>query len=340
LIMLGGYNSLGPGGYAGTELGSILPVRLGGRDIGQITDPFLPVLSPEGSRHPIFANIAGFFPTGREQAREGGLPPLDGCTRVEGPTPTATVLAALDTTGDAMPVLAVHPVEKGRVAVFCGDTTRKWQQGPRALGQDSPFLQFWGQMVRWLAGRSDEVATGAGVTAVADKGYYEPGSVIRLSAIVRDARGEGSDKAAVHANVRGPGGRPDRVTLSAAPGPGGHYAGDYEPQTPGAHEFEVEARVGDETVKAEKLSVEVGRPNLEFEVLDLDEKLLARIAAETGGRYFHVTTADRLTEQLDRAVRSRRVVVERRLYWPPLFWTLFLAAITTEWVLRKRFQLR
>jgi hypothetical protein len=98
--------------------------------------------------------------------------------------------------------------------------------------------------------------------------------------------------------------------------------------------------VGDETVKAEKLSVEVGRPNLEFEALDLDEKTLGRIAAETGGRYFHITTAARLTEQFDRSVRSRRVVVERRLYWPPLFWTLFLGAITTEWVLRKRFQLR
>ena len=92
LVMLGGYNSLGPGGYAGTELGELLPVRLGGRDIGQMTDPFLPVLSPEGARHPIFANIAGFFPTGRAQAKESGLPPLDGCTRVEGPKPTATAI--------------------------------------------------------------------------------------------------------------------------------------------------------------------------------------------------------------------------------------------------------
>ncbi len=340
LVMLGGYNSLGPGGYAGTELGELLPVRLGSRDIGQMTDPFLPVLSPEGARHPIFANIAGFFPIGHAQAKESGLPPLDGCTRVEGLKPTATVLAAVDVSEEAMPVLAVHPVDKGRVAVFCGDTTRKWQQGPRALGQDSPFLQFWGQMVRWLAGRSEEMTTGAGMTASTDKGYYEPGEVIRLSAIVRDMRGEGTDKAVVHANVRGPAGRPDRTTLAGIPGPGGHYAGDFEPQVPGAYEIDIEARVGDETVKAETLSVEVGRPNLEFEKLDLDEKTLARIAAETGGRYFHITTADRLTEQFDRSVRSRRVVVERRLYWPPLFWTLFLGVITTEWVLRKRFQLR
>ena len=33
--MLGGYHSLGPGGYGGTPLGEVLPVLLGSRDIGQ-----------------------------------------------------------------------------------------------------------------------------------------------------------------------------------------------------------------------------------------------------------------------------------------------------------------
>ena len=85
LVMLGGYHSLGPGGYAGTPLGDALPLKLGGRELGQFTEPFLPVLTPDGVRHPIFANIAGFFPTrqgggenarasaaGRLHARRGG----------------------------------------------------------------------------------------------------------------------------------------------------------------------------------------------------------------------------------------------------------------------------
>ena len=53
--MLGGYHSLGPGGYAGTPLGEVLPLKLGGREIGQYTDSFLPLLTPDGSHHPIFA---------------------------------------------------------------------------------------------------------------------------------------------------------------------------------------------------------------------------------------------------------------------------------------------
>ena len=32
-------------------------------DVGQITAPFLPVLTPAGRDHPIFSNIGKFFPT-------------------------------------------------------------------------------------------------------------------------------------------------------------------------------------------------------------------------------------------------------------------------------------
>ncbi|KKK94476.1 hypothetical protein LCGC14_2682480, partial [marine sediment metagenome] len=53
LVMLGGYHSLGPGGYEGTPLGDVLPVFLGSREIGQFTEPFLPTLTPDGIDHPI-----------------------------------------------------------------------------------------------------------------------------------------------------------------------------------------------------------------------------------------------------------------------------------------------
>ncbi len=99
LVMLGGYHSLGPGGYAGTPLGDALPARLGSRQIGQFTEPLLPVLTPDGLRHPILANIGDFFPTRQGEAKTPGLPPLDGCTRVEGARPGATVLATLPRRG-------------------------------------------------------------------------------------------------------------------------------------------------------------------------------------------------------------------------------------------------
>jgi uncharacterized membrane protein len=340
LVMLGGYHSLGPGGYDGTPLGEILPVQLGGREVGQITEAFLPRLTPEGVRHPIFANIGSFFPTRDGEAKIGGLPLLDGCARVEGARPVATVLATFGTEPDPMPVVAVRPVDRGRTAVFCGDTTRRWQQGPRALDQQSPFLRFWGQMVRWLAGREMAVEAAASIVGSTDKAYYDPEEPIRVSAVVRDQQGEGARGAEVAATLRGPDGRSEQKLLSPVAGPAGNYRGEFEPEAAGSYEIVVEARVGQQPLSSEKLTVEVGRPNLEFEELDLDDEMLGRIASDSGGRYVHITTADHLTEHFDRALRSRRQFRQQRLYWPPLFWLLFVGVLSAEWILRRRFQLR
>lgn len=339
LVMLGGYHSLGPGGYGAAPLGAILPVVVGNRDIGQLTDAFLPVLTPEGARHPIFANIADFFPTTSGPARTPGLPTLDGATRVQAARPGATVLATCPAAGD-MPVLALQPVDKGRTAVFVGDTTRKWQQGPRALDQQSPYLRFWGQLVRFLAGRTGEMEAKAGIAGSTDKGHYEPEEPVQISAIVRDEHGEGTDQATVQATVRTADGKSETVALATAPGQRGHYAGTFEPKGAGNYEIALEAKLGSTTLASEKLVVEVGRANLEFEKLDLDEAMLTSIAADSGGRYFHITTADQLIHELDRTQRKQRVYMQQPLYWPPGFWAAFVLVLTGEWVLRRRFQLR
>ena len=342
IVMLGGYHSLGPGGFTGTPLGEIMPVQLGSRDIGQLNDPFLPALTPEGARHPVFTNIAGFFPTKAGPPKTGGLPTLNGCTRVLMQKPGATVLATAP--ADGMPVLAAQRVGKGWSMVFTGDTTRNWQQGPKAMNQKSPFLQFWGQIVRFLAGRSTAVEAKASVNASTNKAYYEPEEPVEISAIVRDEQGEGTDKAKVQATIRGPGGRPDRADLSVDPGPGGHYKGSFKPETAGTYEVVVEARMTGakdaQAITAEKQVIDVGRPNLEFEKLDVDEKTLANIAAATGGRYVHISSAGHLMEQLDKSQRKKRVFFEKPLFSPSIFWVIFVVALTSEWIMRRRFQLR
>jgi hypothetical protein len=239
-----------------------------------------------------------------------------------------------------MPVLSVQPLDRGRTAVFAADTTRVWQQGPQALDRQSPFVQFWGQMVRWLAGRAETVEAHSGVAAATDKAAYEPGETVHITAVVRDKQGQGTAVAQVTANLKGPGGSMQRVTLSAVPGTAGHYSGAVEPRAAGSYDVVVEARLGETNLTAEKLVVEVGRPNLEFERLDLDEKTLAGIAAAAGGRYVHLSAADHLIEQLDRSQRKKTTFVEQRLYWPPGFWALFVGVLTTEWVLRRKYQLR
>ncbi len=344
LLMMGGYHSLGPGGYAGTPIEEILPVFVGGRDIGQNTLAFVPRLTAEGVTHPIFANITSFFPRHAGDAAEHPLPPLRGCVRVDRAKPGATVLAvysAEDTQASTpMPVLAVQPFGKGRTAVFTGDTTRSWQQGLRAADQESPFLRFWGQTVRWLAGRTAPIEAAASLTANTDKRYYEPGAAIVISALVRNEQGEGSNQADVSAKVALSKARTKRVNLTLIPGPAGHYQYRFDSLPPGRHEIRVSAQLDGESLKVEPITIEVGRPNLEFDRLDLDDEMLTGIAAASGGRYSHIRTADRLIEALSRKRHSRQVQLELPLFSPILFWLLFVTVVTCEWILRRRYQLR
>jgi uncharacterized membrane protein len=345
LLMLGGSHGLGPGGYGGSMLETILPARLGPRTIGQITEPFVPVLTPAGRAHPILANIARFFPTEvGGVAAAPGLPPLEGCTKVEGPSPGAEVLAVHP--GPVMPVLAVMPVGKGRAAVFTGDTTRNWQQVSQALDQESPFVRFWGQLVRWLAGRSDTGPPGPGVTARADRAEYRPDEPMEVTATVRDAEGGGTDKAVVVARVRPPSTTAgasveDEVALSPVAGATGQYRGRYDPLAgPGPYAIRVSAELAGASYEAEPIAVEVGRSDLEFDRLDLDEALLARMAEVSRGRYRHIATADHLLDELDRKAQVRRVALERPLSEPRLGWALVVVLLAAEWTLRRRYRLR
>jgi uncharacterized membrane protein len=342
LLMMGGYHSLGPGGYQGTPLENVLPVFVGDREVGQVTDPFAPALTPDGRRHLIFSNITQFFPSQDQLAEVEGLPPLEGCVRVLDAKPGATVLAVHPSelvNDKPMPVLAVHRFGEGRAAVFTGDTTRNWHQTLRTLDRESPFLRFWGQTVRWLAGQSEEVSGEAGISATTDKAYYEPESEVTIAATVRGKEGEAAGGVRVTATIRGPEISAE-LNMVAEAGPEGNYRLVYEPPTSGAYEIKVQATLDGEDIEAETMVINVGRPNLEFDRLDLDEKMLVAIANQTGGRYAHYTTADRLIERLARQHKQRQVTLEFPLFWPPVFWLAFVGVLTTEWLLRRRYQLR
>ena len=353
LAMLGGYNSLAPGAYANTPIGKILPVMLGNPpdipEAGQFSEQFMPKLTPDGVRSSIFANIGDFFPSTLGNAKKEGLMPLAGCTRVLAPAAGATVLATCPNVmvpsaggGDIeMPVLAYRPVGEGKAAVFTGDTTRRWQQVAKALNQDSPFMQFWGQFIRFLASREGAVLKEAGVSAAVNKAYFEPQETIMVTATVKNAEGEGTEKAAVQGIAIRPDGDEDKIKLEPVAGTPGRYIGNYEPSAIGQHEIKVSAKVDALSLDApEKIIIDVGRPNMEFDRLDLNEDLMTKIADVSGGRYAHITTADFIIDQLNREVMKRQVIVQVPLAPPFYFWLIFVVLLTCEWVLRRKYRLR
>jgi uncharacterized membrane protein len=357
-VMTGGYSTLGPGGYAGTPVETILPVRLVGRDVGQEKDPFKMTLSVDGARHPMFSGIEPFFPTMSAKAKRA-LPDLLGCTRVGAIKPGATTLAVHPSRtgpdGEPLVVAAVQPYGQGFAMVFTADTTWRWYLGLRGLGRDTPYIRFWGQTMRWLASEEVKQDKGEkGVIAYTDRRYYEPGATVRIYARVHDKDGQATNQAEVTAYITGPAGTPGARQIPHIPGSTGKYEVDFQPPTPGDYTMSVKAELSGEAMgEAKKTEFRVGRPNLEFDKLDLDDKMLRRLADKTQGKYVTMVGLDnfikklRSTEEAKGTIRSVDVWSDESItlfgqdmsLYLIIAFTLFSALVTAEWVLRRRKQL-
>lgn len=342
LVMLGGQHSFGGGGYGATPLAAMLPVELPATQT-QVNEPFLLELTAAGKSHPVFSGIVDFFDPTAATAEK--LPELLGCVVLDKPRPAAEVLAVHPQRGAAqgsLPVLAVQRYGKGRAAAFAADTTHRWYQVMSSLGEKSPYLKFWGQLLRWLAGKKETETAEPGLFVNTDKGFYEPAEAVELSAVLVGEEGRGVDDARLYAvfELGANDATPTLVDLTHRDDQPGGYATRHTPDAPGRYTVTVVAERGEATIAERKIEVQVGHPTKEFDRLDLDEKTLAAIADATGGRYVHVSRVERLFESLADQQRARRILVERRLYHPPLFWAAFVALVTAEWLLRRRYRLR
>jgi hypothetical protein len=111
------------------------------------------------------------------------------------------------------------------------------------------------------------------------------------------------------------------------------------PEVSGTFKVTVTGELGERDLGKVDLTFAVGRPNQEFDRLDLNEALLRRIAEKSGGRYVTLADAQSLIGELRSHERSRRKLTELSLFNMPLFFFLFVGLVTAEWILRKRQEL-
>ncbi len=347
LLAMGGYHAFGAGGYADSALADVLPVTMGGERDGSVEKQFVPVLTAEGRAHPALQGCGEFFTTNPERVA------LDGANRVTGLKPGAQALLVHPTEragGRPMPVMAVQSYGSGRVMAMTADTTWKWKFEVEAQGVESPYYRFWRQSVRWLAGRQPQAeAPDQLVSAWSPKSEYEAGAPVSLKARVRGRDRQPKDDATVEVTVS----YPAPVTVKAADGTEtsvssatvrldpvplglGEYQATWRP--PGGGLYKASAAARDEAGELGTAHFEfvVGQATGEFDRVDVDEAALQEVAARTGGVYHTMATASRIPQELQ---QRRTTVVRRRelsLWNAPWLFSIFLACVTLEWVLRKR----
>ena len=349
LLMLGGRNSFGPGGYGGTPVETALPVLCGSRSAPQETTRFVPQLTAAGQVSPVFADLGEFFGApGRKPVK--ALPELLGCVTAAAAKPGAQVLAIHPTRrNDSGPlvVLAVHNFGAGRAGAFTADTTWRWYLRVHALGADSPYHRFWGQLIRYLAGvKKTQKQTAPAVLARLDRAYLRQGEELKITALVKDADGQPTNDATVTATLAAEGDdKPVETALQRSTRGAGLYEAAHTPAASGPFTVTVKARdkLG-KLLASDELPLRVARRSKETDRLARDAKMLKAIATARGGRYAELAALPDVVDGLIQRKQTQLLPAppgrQVRLYNFALLFFIFIGLLTVEWFLRRNWQLQ
>jgi uncharacterized membrane protein len=324
-MMMGGYDSFGPGGWGTSPLAGVLPVDVQPGD-GQLQGQLPMIPTDIGLRHFIMrlantpeANLAIWKQ----------LKPLDGASRWSGLKPAAQLLA---TSNNKLPMLAAQTVGAGRSIAFAGDTTWRWRKDKTGIGYHA---RFWRQLILWLAKKEDSGSPSLKVSLPTRR--LSLGQSLPISIHAHEADGAPITKATVTASVETPDGKKVPLEIFQQ---GESFQGTFwQTDAVGDFTLEVTGKSGDRDLGTTKVKFLVFSEDAESQQPAADLTLLQNIAKTTGGEFHrHLELADFL-QSLDKKDLnlevSQPIVVTLWDRWEVL--TLFLVLMTIEWVARKRF---
>ncbi|HEX4124475.1 MAG TPA: glutamine amidotransferase, partial [Tepidisphaeraceae bacterium] len=363
LMMTGGENNFGAGGYAGTPIERALPVMVGDGKNAQDTDKFVPRLTPDGLVNPAMAGLADFFGSGNKAGAKP-LPPLYGNVIVNSAKSGAQVLLThpdhLGPDGKPEIVLAVERYGKGRSAAFTVDTTYLWDLPLYGMGQDSPYNRLWGQLVRWLAGTDvRNRQRGPGVEGLLNKSTYQLGENVHIRAMVRDEHGDATRYAQVSVKLQRVG---EVAQRSLSLNPVDSHIGMYDLVIPhpdkGDWVMDLTAAKDGKPLGAQRLKFTVIPPDDEMLKLAANPKLLSELAAATHGSSYDLAGLPTLLDSLTKGIPTEKqqsiplynflnaalTLTGRDIPWPakadlPIEGLMVFALLAAEWILRRRWQL-
>ena len=333
LLVLGA-RSFDRQGLAGTALEQALPVDLTDRGSSvalaarQVTavEPNSPALTVDGVMHP--ATRLAVTPDENRQ-KWAALPALASVAHVGGSRPGAQILAvALTAGGTPQPLIAAQRYGQGRSVAFAGEASWRWRMMRPAT--DTSYETIWRQLARWVtAGAQRPVTIGAISPAVA-------GITERISVVVRDDDFKPVANAEVAIETTAPNGEKRQMPAALSSPQDGRYAVATRFDQPGVYKIDVVATRGGTRIGAASRPVLVGGVDLEMTQPRLNEAVLRRLAAETGGRYLRADQASGLPALL-RESRAEAGTPEMRDLWHN-GWSLLaiVGLLASEWVARRR----
>ncbi len=355
LLMLGGGEAFANGGWDKIEaIARILPIGLETKSPTFVEKTVRATIVPEDLGPYPFLRLV---PDSKENDAIWRIhfDKLEGYSPVGPLAPTGTLLLKGD---GGQPLLAVGRSGLGRVAALTVDSTASvWLGSPEAA---RGYHRFWQQFAYWLAQQEDD-PNQLWIRLDKRRLLLDEDEQVGFTFGLRGKSGNTIKQADFKASIVGPAEKVAPVTFSREDD---HQRGKFERFTePGEYRLRIEGTGKDTDGKAIDATSSarflVVAENLETMYPAPDHELLARLASASGGQ-FQLARVENLTAYLDRIAQQATAEARvRTVHWPDWrrlpnssstrdqisgAWSsfsfgvlaLFVALLTSEWLLRKR----
>jgi hypothetical protein len=333
LLMTGGTQSFGPGGYADSPLADELPVVTLRTELhGEETDPSLHY-EQQLAMLPTSQGLSHFVmrldsPEKKNLDLWKSLPLLNGANRFSRLKDGAIVLAEAP---GKIPLLIAEDYARGRTMAFAADSTWLWHQG----GQIDAHQRFWQQVILWLAHKDTQGDESVWVKL--DSRRYRVGQPVGMTFGARDADKRPIDDAVFTVEVTDPDGKKHSLTPQRSGFD--HAARFLETRPPGDYRVHVDAKKNGESIGlgadvrfiVYDHDLELHNPAADFALLEEIAKITGGASVPPGELAAHLKKLGRLGLNVE-VTRVQRIILWDN--WPIL--GVFVAAMTLEWILRKR----
>ena len=323
LLMLGGLNGLGLGGWGESVVDEVLPSRLSADQAEFVREKSWVTLTDNGKLAPLLQLSNSETENERIWA---DLPEIADYQQLGPLRPAATTLLNVNVDGRMQPLLVTQPYGRGQSYILATGGTWRWQMSLPV--DDMSHETFWRQLTRALVANSPRPFE---LSSRVDT------EEIKVRAELRDPESEENQGLAISAVVSSE--NNDVVTLELMPvsGQPGVYEAGFTPNETGLYSIEAISRVGENLVGSSTTAVRYDQGQEIFNVRQ-NRQLLERVAEITGGQYWSAEEWNDIPEAISDSTAGITEQQISFLWDAPFFFFLLVLLKTMEWLLRRHWR--
>ncbi len=235
--------------------------------------------------------------------------------------------------GQAAPLLITQFAGAGRTALQASDETYRWAS---VLGNDLYYQRYWGQMLRWLS-RGKLNNQGEELELVVEPKQANVGQPIRFQVTLNGEAAQVVDTADVELSIEARSGQDKTIGLSRVSQGANVFQTTVSNMEPGSYRA-VLLRPLSPTPPSEDFVITA--PPGEQASLRANVQGLRQLAEQSRGRFYVEADAEQMFDELPAGKPTRLGPLPSQPIWNA-WWValLFVGLITTEWILRRKFQM-